>query len=269
MSSAQSTSTVKLMWDTNRLTYFIGIALVVALGALTAAKAYDPADATWVAVGFGLSLVLIIVGYWLREWTQANTPLHLNALITGQDLEEDIFYVKSAAPRESRALEGICMSPECDYEWDPLKGAILNCPKDGFPLFFTRFETHIYMVEEKEWPDLFPDAGPGLDIYVRHWLDWETRVKVHSGVAQKGGILFVHNHSETLLLKPLDTTAFIGPDGYRQYPTFELWGSVGGDASRDMEPFNRGWRSWIKEQKKGVTKPVTVPAIPASKGAPT
>jgi hypothetical protein len=231
----------------------IGLALVLALGGLVGAKTYAPDYQNYVAVGFIVSLAGIIAGYWIREYVEATGPLHLNCVVVGQELEEDLFYVKSTSPRESRPLEGLCSNSDCDYEWNPRKGQITECPECHNPIRFIRFETEVNLVEPKEFPDLFPEAGEAYFVYIRHWLTWEERVKAHGGVALKGGIPYWVNHSETVMLKPLLAIPFLpaGREYHQTHPTFEMLFTVGGDASRDLEFINLGFRSAIKKQLKG------------------
>jgi hypothetical protein len=72
-------------------------------------------------------------------------------------------------------------------------------------------------------------------------------------VALKGGIPYWVNHSETVMLKPLLALPFLPPgrELHQTHPTFEMLFTVGGDASRDLEFINLGFRNAIKKQLKG------------------
>ena len=265
-----------LIWREQRLSVIIGISVVVALAGLVAAKTYttDPIYQNIVAGAFIVGLVLIIGVYWVRNYTEVMGPTHGNWIIVGEEMEVDVFYVKGTNPRESTPLEGLCLNPNCDYEWNPRKGKITKCPNDGFPIWFIRFETEVALVEELDFPDLFPEAGPGYTAYVRHWMTWDERVGHHGNAALHGGIPYWVSNSETFIMKPLAGKWFQGPEGYKLYPTFEMLFTTGGDSGRDIEPINEAMKRWFKEQVKGQVKPKqpapaaapVAPSLPAPSG---
>jgi hypothetical protein len=265
-------STPALIARENRLTLILGVGVMAAVAGLEAVQFEAPAYKNEFAAVFVISLFVGIGMYWMKEWTSAVGPQHVDAVIVGQEVPVDLFFVRGTDPSESQPIEAICLNPDCDYEWNNTMDEVTRCPtceEKGIwsTLSTTRYETCLNLVYP-EFFDAFPEVMSPYYVYIRHWLLWDERYKAHWGIALKGGIPYGHPHSDTLVLKPLDVEAFIGPDGFGIYATFNLVATIGGDASVDMEFIDQAWRSHIKATRKGNPRPQgnsrTLPAVPST-----